>query len=74
MIARDLYTPDIMHVLKHGFVYENPIAATQKGCFKYKVESTTPVGPKVVRVVAIPWIQPPEIKIVTVMWRDEPIQ
>lgn len=74
MMDRDLFVSDIMHVLRHGFVYENPDAATKKGCYKYKVESTSPVGPKVVRVIAIPWINPPEIKIVTVMWRDEAMQ
>jgi hypothetical protein len=74
MSRRDLIVGDVLHVLKHGFVYEEPVAATQPGCFKYKMEATTPAGSRVVRVVAIPWANPPEIKIITVMWRDEAIQ
>jgi hypothetical protein len=71
MRQRDLIAGDLLHVLKYGFVYENPEPAKQNGCFKYKVESTSPAGSRVVRVVAIPWSSPPEIKIVTAMWRDE---
>ena len=71
MQVRDLIVSDVLHVLKHGFVYETPEQATQVGCFKYKIETSTPAGPRVVRVVAIPWASPAEIKIVTVMWRDE---
>lgn len=71
LVARDLITSDILHVLKYGFVYDPPEPATQKNCYKYKVESTSPAGSRVVRIIAIPWSNPPEIKIVTVMWRDE---
>ena len=71
MMEREIYTSDVLHVLKHGFVYDRPEDATKANCFKYKIESTSPVGPKVVKLVVIPWISPPEIKIVTVMWRDE---
>ncbi len=71
MRERDLIVSEVLHVLKFGFIYEDPEPATQKGCYKYKVESTSPAGARVVRVVAIPWAEPPEIKIVTVMWRDE---
>lgn len=74
MKDRDLFVSDVLHVLKHGFVYDDPEPATKKGCFKYKIEATSPVGPRVVRIVAIPWMNPPEIKIVTVMWRDEAMQ
>jgi hypothetical protein len=74
MSERDLIVGDVLHVLKHGFVYEEPESATREGCFKYKLESTTPSSTRTVRVVAIPWVNPAEIKIVTVMWRDEPIQ
>ena len=74
MNARDLITSDVLHVLKYGFVYEIAEQATKPNCYKYKVESTTPAGARIVRVVAIPWTTPPEIKIVTVMWRDEPMQ
>lgn len=42
MRDRGLLTGDVLHVLKHGFVYENGEAATQPGCFKDKMECTTP--------------------------------
>lgn len=71
MMERNLIVSDVLHVLKHGFVYEDPDNATQKDCFKYKVESRSPEGARIVRVIAIPWNNPPEIKIVTVMWKDE---
>jgi hypothetical protein len=74
MVARDLILGDVLHVLKHGFVYEEPEPATREGCYKYKVETTSPSSARVVRVVAIPWVNPLEIKIVTVMWRDEAMQ
>lgn len=71
MAARDLIVGDVLHVLKHGFVYENPEPATQDGCFKYQIEASTPTSTRTVRVVAMPWVEPSEIKIVTVMWRDD---
>jgi Domain of unknown function (DUF4258) len=74
MQARDLYVGDVLYVLKNGFVYEQPERATQPGCFKYKIESSSPAGMRTVRIVVIPWVNPPEVKIVTVMWRDEPGQ
>ena len=74
MRERDIISSDILHVLKHGFVYDEPEQATQKNCFKYRIDSRSPAGVKIIRLVAIPWNNPPEIKIVTVMWRDEAIQ
>ena len=71
MAARDLITGDVVHVLKNGFVYEDPEAATQSECFKYRVECTAPASSRTVRVIVIPWCDKPEIKVVTVMWRDE---
>jgi hypothetical protein len=71
MKERDIVSSDLLHVLKNGFVYDQPEPATVEGCFKYKIESKSPAGAREVRIVAIPWNNPPEIKIVTVMWRDE---
>jgi hypothetical protein len=70
--ARGLVVGDVTHVLKNGFVYEDAEPSTRKGFFKYKMECTTPnSGRRVVRVVVIPQLKPPEFKIVTVMWVDE---
>jgi hypothetical protein len=71
MEDRDLIVSDVLHVLKNGFVYENAAPATREGCYKYQIETTSPAGSRVVRVIAIPCAKPAEIKIVTVMWRDE---
>jgi hypothetical protein len=71
MAARDLLMGDVLHVLKHGFVYDEAERATQIGLFKYKIESATPnCFGRTVRVVVIPSMSS-EVKIVTVMWKDE---
>ncbi len=65
---------DVLHVLKHGFVFEEGQPATQPGYFKYNMEGTTPnSGGRTVGVVLIP-SSSNAIKIVTVMWRDEAIR
>jgi Domain of unknown function (DUF4258) len=37
MKARDLISSDVLHVLRHGFVYEKPEPATRAGFYKYRV-------------------------------------
>ena len=74
MRDRDLITGDVLHVLKFGYVYLDPEQATQRGCFRYQMESSAPSSSRAVRIVVIPWEDPPEIKVVTVMWRDEATQ
>lgn len=71
MLDRDLIMGDLRHVLRSGFVYDEPEEATQAGFFKYRIEGTTPNSDgRTVRVVVIP-SGGHELKIVTVMWRDE---
>lgn len=71
MAERKLLMGDILHVLKNGYVFEDGQPTTQAGCFKYRIECTTPnSGGRTVRVVLIP-SSSDAIKIVTVMWRDE---
>jgi hypothetical protein len=68
---RDLLMGDVLHVRKHGFVYEQGERATQAGLFKYQMESITPNSRgRTVRVVVIPSMSS-EVKIVTVMRKDE---
>jgi hypothetical protein len=70
MSDRGLIMGDVMHLLKWGFVYEDPEDAT-RGHFKYRVEGTTPNSDgRTVRSVVIP-SGDCHLKIVTVMWRDE---
>jgi hypothetical protein len=62
---------DVLHVLKHGFVYDKAQPTTQEGCFKYVMETSTPnSGGRTVRVVLIP-SSSNAIKVVSVMWKDE---
>jgi hypothetical protein len=71
MIERSLYVPDVLHVLKTGFVYREPEESTQSGYWKYQIEGTTPnSGMRSVRIVVIPDGKC-HLKIVSVMWRDE---
>jgi hypothetical protein len=69
---RGLVVSDVLYVLRHGFVYEDAEHATVAGLYKYKIESRSPnSGARTLRVVAIPDGKSLQIKIVTVMWRDE---
>lgn len=71
LMERALIVGDLIHLLKTGFVYEEPEPATREGFFKYRVEGTTPnSGRRTVRAVVIP-NGDCNLKIVTVMWRDE---
>lgn len=75
MSARDLIVGDILHVLKHGFVYQEAEPSTRPGFFKYAVECRSPnSGDRILRVVVVPQRKPPTFKVVTVMWVDEPTQ
>lgn len=74
MEDRGLIVGDVVHVLKHGFVYDDAEPTTRGRYFKYKMESTTPnSGNRAVRIVVIPQRNPLTLKVVTVMWVDEPI-
>ena len=42
MLARDLSIGDVLFVLRHGFVFEEPQASTQEELFKYLPESRSP--------------------------------
>lgn len=62
---------DVLHVLKHVFVYEAGEPATQPGCFKYKMECNTPNSEgRIVRIVVIPSTAN-GVKLVSIMWADE---
>jgi hypothetical protein len=72
MKERHLIVGDILHILKFGYVFEEGEPASSPGVFKYKMECRTPnSGARTVVIVVIPsaasWV-----KLVTVMWKDEP--
>ena len=72
LVERDLTTSDALYVLKHGFVYEDPMETTQAGLFKYRVESRSPnSGSRTVRAVVIPDPARRWMKMVTIMYMDE---
>ena len=72
---RGLIMGDVLHVLRHGFIYEEGEQSTRNGLFKYKMEGTAPnSNNRCIRVVVIPSPQASEAKIVSVMWVDEPHQ
>ena len=71
MQERDLIMGDVLHVLKNGFVYEDPKPATQKGRYRYRMISKTPNSSnREVAVIVIP-DPPPAVVLVSVMWVDE---
>lgn len=70
MANRDITMGDVKHVLRRGFVYDEPREASRPGFFKYLIEATTPNSDgRSVGVVVIP--DKRAMKLVTVMWRDE---
>ncbi|MDR3497566.1 MAG: DUF4258 domain-containing protein [Ancalomicrobiaceae bacterium] len=72
MLERDLIVGDVLYVLRHGFVYEEPEFSTRPGFYKYRIETRTPnSNNRLVRVVAIPDYRGCSIKLITVMWVDE---
>ena len=72
LAERDLIIGDVLHVLKYGFVYEQPKESSRGNLFKYLIDGKSPnSGNRELRVVAIPEPDKNEIKVVTVMWVDE---
>ena len=70
MWKRDLLIGDVLHLLRAGFVYDEPEPAS-RGYYKYCVEGATPnSGRRKVRLVVIPG-GTHQLKIVTVMWKDK---
>jgi hypothetical protein len=74
MEERGLITGDILYLLRNGFVYDAPEEATRKPYWKYRMQCRTPnSNNREVRVVLIPDWKVRGIKLVTVMWADEPM-
>lgn len=70
---RGLIMSDVLYVLKNGFVHVDPTESTREGYYKYYIECKCPNGGnRCVRVVVIPENEGCFLKIVTVMWLDQP--
>jgi hypothetical protein len=71
---RDLIAGDLLYLLRNGFVYNQPAEATKKPYWKYEMQCRTPNSKnREVRAVVIPDWKRKGIKLVTVMWADEPM-
>jgi hypothetical protein len=71
---RELIASDLIYLLKNGFVYQEAEAATRKPYWKYQMQCKTPNSKnREVRAVIIPDWKRKGIKLVTVMWADEPM-
>jgi Domain of unknown function (DUF4258) len=71
MLERDLIVGDLLHVIKHGFVFEHGERSTRPGLFKYTMQCITPnSNGRTVKLVLIPSPNG-SVKVVTVMWADE---
>jgi Domain of unknown function (DUF4258) len=73
MVERGLIVSDVLFALKFGYVYEDSKEeSTMPGYYKYRIESSTPnSGTRTLRIVAVPDNKSCQIKIITIMWRDE---
>lgn len=66
---REITTPDILHVLKNGFVFKEHQPATRDGLYKYRIEGRSPnTGTRSMRICLIPDEKNVGIKVLTVMW------
>jgi hypothetical protein len=72
LTQRGIVISDVLYLLRKGFVYSEAITATQRGYYKYVIESVTPnsAGRQIAAVV-LPNANTMSIKIVTVYWVDE---
>jgi len=74
MEQRDITTPDVLHAMRTGFVYDPAVPAKQPGLYLYTIKGATPSSNRRdVRIVVIPSMHKAVAKIVTVMWADEPM-
>jgi hypothetical protein len=70
---RGIIMSDVLYALKHGNVYQEASPATRPGHYRYCVECRTPnSGSRAIGVVVVPSKSGCLIKVVTVMWIDEP--
>lgn len=72
---RNLIMSDLLYVLKNGYVYTHPTEEDQstiRGFYKYSVEGQSPNSDsRTLRVVAVPDSKSCQIKVITIMWRDD---
>ena len=68
---RNITTVDILHIIRTGFVFEEP-EAVSRGYYKYAIEGRSPnSGGRTIRLIVIPDVKACGIKLVTIMWKDK---
>ncbi|MER8569344.1 DUF4258 domain-containing protein [Mesorhizobium sp. M0924] len=73
MAERNIIMGDVLYVLKNGFVHMEPMESTRPAYKKYAMEGLCPNGnSRTLRVIVIPEKTGTFLKIVSVMWVDEP--
>ena len=71
MEERGLFMGDVLHILKNGFVYNDPEPSTREGLYKYAIEGKSPNSVnRDVRLIVIPEPDRNALKLITVMWVD----
>jgi len=71
---RGLTVGDVLQVLRHGMVYEPGLPGKSAAQFRYAIQARAPgSGLREVRVVVGLGASATALKIVTVMWADEPM-
>lgn len=72
LAERGITTSDVLYLLRHGFVYNDPVPAHTHGYFRYEVRGQTPNSEgREICAVVIPNASAMTLKIVTVFWVDE---
>lgn len=72
---RGTITPDVLQLIRTGFVYADAAPAKNAGYYKYQLEGLTPnSGGRVICAIVIPNSNAMTIKVVTVLWKDEVAQ
>jgi hypothetical protein len=72
MIARDVFTPDVRHLLKFGTIARPGEVSTQAGIFKYRMESKTPNSEnRTLALIVAPSTGRNVLKVLTVFWANE---
>jgi hypothetical protein len=71
MLEREIYTPDVLHVVTFGTVPRTGEPSSRTGVFKYRMESKTPNSEgRVLALIVIP-AGGNVLKVVTVHWANE---
>ncbi|MCY4337312.1 MAG: DUF4258 domain-containing protein [Gammaproteobacteria bacterium] len=70
---RGIIISDVVHILVHGHIDDEPETSSRPGYCKYKICGKPPnSGHREICLVIIPNPDKPAVKVITVMWKDQP--